>query len=95
MKILQKENRPTMKNLLLTLLLLSTTLFGTSEAILQLDTKGHRGLIEDIIVTKSGDIISASKDKTIRVWDSKTGLEKSKILGQIGKGSEGKIYAQL
>jgi len=82
-----------MKNLLLTLLLLSTTLFGTSEAILQLDTKGHRGLIEDIIVTKSGDIISASKDKTIRVWDSKTGLEKSKILGQIGKGSEGKIFA--
>ncbi|MEA2099176.1 MAG: caspase family protein, partial [Campylobacterota bacterium] len=61
--------------------------------ILKLDTKGHTGLIKDIIVTKDGDIISASDDKTIRVWDSKTGKEKRKILGQIGSGSEGKIYA--
>ena len=26
-------------------------------------------MIRDIIVTKSGDIISASADKIIRVWD--------------------------
>ncbi|HIP54357.1 MAG TPA: hypothetical protein EYH11_02665, partial [Sulfurimonas autotrophica] len=63
------------------------------EAILQLDTKGHTALIRDIIVTKSGDIISASDDKTIRVWDSKTGREKRKILGEIGAGNEGKIFA--
>jgi len=63
------------------------------EAILKLDTKGHTALIGDIIVTKSGDIISASDDKTIRVWDSATGKEKRKILGQIGAGSEGMIYA--
>ncbi len=66
---------------------------STKEAILQLDTKGHTALIKDIIVTKSGDIISASDDKTIRVWDSKTGKEKRKILGQIGAGNEGKIFA--
>jgi WD40 repeat protein len=64
-----------------------------TDAILKLDTKGHTALIRDIIVTKSGDIISASDDKTIRVWDSATGKEKRKILGQIGAGSEGKIYA--
>jgi len=56
----------------------------STEAILQLDTKGHTANIRNIIVTKSGDIISASDDKTIRVWDSATGKEKRKILGQIG-----------
>lgn len=64
-----------------------------SQAILKLDTKGHTGRIWDIIVTKDKNIISASDDKTIRVWDSKTGREKRKILGQIGSGSEGKIFA--
>jgi len=59
-----------------------------TEAILKLDTKGHTAKIRDIIVTKSGDIISASDDKTIRVWDSKTGKEKRKILGQIGAGRD-------
>jgi WD40 repeat protein len=63
------------------------------EAILKLDTQGHTARINDIIVTKSGDIISASADKTIRVWDSTTGKEKRKILRQIGAGTEGKIYA--
>ncbi len=62
------------------------------EAILRLDTGGHTALIKDIIVTKEGDIISASDDKTIRVWDSSTGREKRKILGEIGDGY-GQIYA--
>ncbi len=68
-------------------------LLSRAEPILQLDTRGHTGLIKDIIITKSGDIISAGHDKTIRVWDSKTGKEKRKILGQIGTGSQGMIYA--
>jgi len=63
------------------------------DIFLRLDTGGHTALIKDIIVTKSGDIISASDDKTIRVWDSKTGREKRKILGQIGAGVKGIIYA--
>ena len=82
-----------MKIIFLTLLLLSTSIFASNEAILKLDTKGHTGIIKDIIVTKSGDIISASDDKTIRVWDSNTGKEKRKILGQVGSGSEGMIIA--
>ena len=63
------------------------------EAILKLDTGGHSAMINDILVTKSGDIISAGDDKTIRVWDSKTGKERRKILGEVGEGSEGKIFA--
>jgi len=53
----------------LLLLLLSTVLFGKSEAILKLDTQGHTSLVKDLIVTKNGNIITASDDKTIRVWD--------------------------
>lgn len=78
----------------LLLLLLSTTLLSsTNSVLLKLDTKGHTSRIEDVIITKNKDIITASNDKTIRVWNSKTGVEKRKILGQIASGSEGKIYA--
>jgi len=87
-----------MKKLLticLTLLItLSSVNSQTSTDIsLELDTLGHTAKIKkNIIITKAGDIITCSNDKTIRVWDSKTGKEKRKILGQIGKGS-GEIYA--
>lgn len=37
-------------------------------------------------------LISASDDKTIRVWNLKTGKEEPKILGQIGSDF-GEIYA--
>jgi len=63
-----------------------------SDAILSIDTGGHTAMIRDIIVTKRGDIISASEDKTIRVWSSRDGAEKRKILGQIG-ADNGEIYA--
>ncbi|MBL0708313.1 MAG: peptidase C14, partial [Sulfurimonas sp.] len=81
------------KAILLSILLLTSILFAKNQPILKLDTQGHTGKIKDIIITKSGDIISASDDKTIRVWDSTTGKEKRKILGQIGAGAEGMIFA--
>lgn len=84
-----------MKHYIKLLLLLSlSTLILQAEAILQLDTKGHTGLIKDIIVTSDGsEIVSASQDKTIRVWDARTGKEKRKILGEIGIGTRGGISA--
>jgi len=75
----------------LLLLLLSTVLFGKSEAILKLDTQGHTSLVKDLIVTKNGNIITASDDKTIRVWD-KSGKQKRKILGELQSNS-GEILA--
>jgi len=74
------------------LFIFHSSLFA-KDAILSIDTGGHTALIKDIIVTKDGNIISASDDKTIRVWSSRDGSEKRKILGQIGAGSEGMIYA--
>ena len=62
--------------------------------ILELDPGGHRGLIRDLLVTPDGHtLVSAGEDKTIRVWDIASRREVRKILGQIGPGLDGKIYA--
>lgn len=60
---------------------------------LALDPNGHTGAILSLIVSSSDEIVTASKDKTIRVWNLTNGLEKRKILGQIGLGSDGTIGA--
>jgi WD40 repeat protein len=62
--------------------------------ILQIDTGGHKAIIRDVIFTKDGRyLVSASDDKTVRVWDVRTGDIERYIRGQIGKGHEGGIYA--
>lgn len=62
--------------------------------ILTIDTGGHKSIIKDVMFTGDGRyIISASEDKTIRVWDTSTGEIVRVLRGQIGKGCEGKIYA--
>lgn len=77
---------------LLFLILVSPVL--ADAPILTLDTGGHMGLIGKIVPMKDGrHIISASTDKTIRIWDVETGRETQKILGQIGGGLEGQIFA--
>ena len=49
---------------------------------------------KDVIFTSDGRyLISASADKTIRVWDTSTGEVVRVLRGQIGAGVEGKIYA--
>jgi WD40 repeat protein len=61
---------------------------------LELDTKGHMALIRSIVFTSDGSqLISASDDKTIRVWDVATGRIVRTIRGEIGDGDPGKIYA--
>jgi WD40 repeat protein len=65
----------------------------SSPPILRIDPGGHTSKINDIIVTSDQQhLISASPDKTIRVWNLKTGKEERKILGQIGSDF-GEIYA--
>ncbi|TQV62446.1 MAG: hypothetical protein FNT15_06865 [Sulfurovum sp.] len=82
-----------MKKIILMMVVFSYLLLA-NDAILSIDTGGHTAMIKkNLIVSKSGDIISASADKSIRVWDSRSGKEKRKILGEIGAGSEGNIFA--
>jgi len=64
------------------------------EFFLDLDTGGHRATIRDLAATPDGELlVSASEDKTIRVWDWQSGVTIRTIRGQIGPGSEGKVFA--
>jgi WD40 repeat protein len=53
--------------------------------LLQLDTGGHMALINKIAFTPDGkQLISASNDKVIRVWDVATGKTLRTIRGEMG-----------
>ncbi|MEA2028634.1 MAG: caspase family protein [Campylobacterota bacterium] len=74
-------------------MILSTQLVSNSTTpILQLDPKGHTALVKDLIITKDQKIITASVDKSVRVWNL-YGQEERKILGDIAQGGKGKVYA--
>jgi WD40 repeat protein len=67
---------------------------STAPPILQIDPGGHKAKIQDVTFTKDGRyLVSAANDKVVRVWDLKTGKTVRTLRGQIGAGSEGKIYA--
>ncbi|MCF7912806.1 MAG: caspase family protein [Candidatus Cloacimonetes bacterium] len=81
------------------LIIIGGILLAASEAILQVDTGGHKAMIRDLIVSSDGTkIISASDDKTIRVWNvirnwqTTEIIEERKILGEINS-YEGAVYA--
>ena len=67
---------------------------GENDPILCIDSGGHKALIRDVVFTRDGkSLVSASDDKTVRVWDIRTGAVRRTIRGRIGDGSEGKIFA--
>ena len=55
---------------------------------------GHLSLIKGIAFTPDGrQLVSASQDKTIRVWDTETGQALRTIRGEIAPGTAGRIDA--
>src|SRR5262245_39620961 len=78
----------------LLLLVLAAGARAAEGPYLELDTKGHMAVIRSILFTPDGrELISASDDKPIRVWDVNSGRIVRTIRGEIGEGDPGKIYA--
>jgi WD40 repeat protein len=83
--------------LLLGLTLLTSDLRAqqpTGDVLPMLNTGGHTLPIVGISFTPDGrQLVSASEDKTIRVWDLATGKTVRTIRGESTLGIQGKIYA--
>ncbi len=80
--------------LLVSLFATTTTANASNKPILQIDPGGHQAVINDIVFTQDGkQLVPASDDKVIRVWDIESGKTVRTIRGQVGEGSEGKIFA--
>lgn len=72
----------------------ATRTVSDGQPILQIDSGGHMAKIKNIFFTNDGKtLISASNDKTVRLWDIASGKTTRILRGQIGPGNEGKIYA--
>ena len=87
--------RPVLRYLTVSALLLffsAPQLHAAPEVILRLDPGGHTAVVNKLAIAPNGKLVTVSEDKTIRIWNPKTGREERKILGQIGPGNEGKFY---
>ena len=59
-----------------------------------INSGGHSGKIFNILFTPGGEqIVSISEDKTIRIWDARTGELVKKFESEIAKGPAGMFYA--
>jgi WD40 repeat protein len=64
------------------------------EPILQLETQTHSARVSKIAVDKNGRILaSASYDKTVRIWDLKTGKLLKILRPPINERQDGELYA--
>ena len=80
---------------------LSVTLVARSQVanveeapIPMLDTGGHMAKVSVVVFTPDGrQIVSASDDKVVRVWDVATGMTVRTFRGEAEPGHAGKVYA--
>lgn len=65
-----------------------------TEPILRLDPGRHTAAIRRIDTDRAGRwLVSASDDKTVRVWDADTGRLERVLRPPIGEGDQGKLYS--
>ena len=78
-------------------LLFSSSVFSLeppSEPILRLETGAHAGRIYRLAADGEGKyVVSASMDKTVRIWEGKSGKLLSVLRPPIGDDMEGELYA--
>src|SRR6187551_2838586 len=61
---------------------------------LVVDTQGHSARISELLYSHDGrSLVTASYDKTVRVWSATTGELKRTIRGELGEGPAGRIHA--
>ncbi len=76
------------------LISLASAAVSADAPVLMLDTGGHMAMIRSVIFTPDGSqLISASDDKTVRVWDLATGKTVRTIRGETGPGPAGQLFA--
>src|SRR4051812_3781930 len=64
------------------------------EPLLALDAGGHTALVRQVLFTPEGrELISVSDDRTIRVWDVRSGETLRTLRTPIGRGLEGMLFA--
>lgn len=76
------------------LLLGLATARAESNLVFKLDSGGHTSEITGLAFTPDRrQLVSAGKDKVIRVWNLAAGRVQRTIRGEIGQGPDGEIYA--
>lgn len=70
------------------------SIINPTTPILQIESGGHTTAIVDMFFTNDGkQLVTASRDKTVRVWDVSNGKLLRTLRGQIGDGEPGMIFA--